>query len=90
MTESTSHRLINADARDLSFLGDESVHLAVTSPPYWNLKRYNEHPGQMGHIHDYETFLTELAKVWRHVFRLLVPGGRLVCVVGGVCVARRE
>jgi DNA modification methylase len=37
MTESTLHRLINGDARDLSFLQDESVHLVVTSPPYWNL-----------------------------------------------------
>jgi len=86
---STVHRLINGDARDLSFLGDESVHLVVTSPPYWNLKRYNENPEQMGHIQDYEAFLKELEKAWRHVFRVLVPGGRLVCVVGDVCVARR-
>jgi DNA modification methylase len=86
----TLHRLINGDARDLSFLGDESVHLIVTSPPYWNLKRYNENPGQLGHIQDYEAFLTELEKVWRHAFRILVPGGRLVCVVGDVCVARRN
>lgn len=87
---STFHRLINGDARDLSFIGDESVHLVVTSPPYWNLKRYNENPGQLGHIQDYENFLGELEKVWRHVFRFLVPGGRMVCVVGDVCVARRN
>jgi DNA modification methylase len=87
--DQTSHRLINGDARDLSFLGDNSVHLVVTSPPYWNLKRYNENPDQLGHIQDYEAFLGELEKVWRHVFRILVPGGRLVCVVGDVCVARR-
>jgi site-specific DNA-methyltransferase (adenine-specific) len=69
---------------------DESVHLVVTSPPYWNLKRYNENPDQLGHVQDYEAFLNELEKVWRHVFRILVPGGRLVCVVGDVCVARRD
>jgi len=86
----TVHRLINGDARDLSFLPDESVHLILTSPPYWNLKRYNEHPDQMGHIDDYETFLAELKKVWEHAFRVLVPGGRLVCVVGDVCVSRRR
>jgi len=86
----TFHRLINGDARDLSFLEDESVHLVVTSPPYWNLKRYNENPDQLGHIQDYESFLGELGKVWKHVFRVLVPGGRLVCVVGDVCVARRN
>jgi site-specific DNA-methyltransferase (adenine-specific) len=62
----------------------------VTSPPYWNLKRYNENLDQLGHIQDYEAFLFELEKVWRHVYRVLVPGGRLVCVVGDVCVARRK
>lgn len=86
----TTHRLIRGDARELSFLADESVHLVVTSPPYWNLKKYNEHPGQLGHIQDYEAFLAELEKVWRHVYRVLIPGGRLVCVVGDVCVARRD
>jgi len=86
----TYQRLINGDARDLSFLEDESVHLIVTSPPYWNLKRYNENPSQLGHIDDYETFLAELENVWREVFRVLVPGGRLVCVVGDVCVSRRK
>ena len=60
----TSHRLINGDARDLSFLDDGSVHLVVTSPPYWNLKRYQENPDQLGHIQDYEAFLSELEKVW--------------------------
>ncbi|MGD0060574.1 MAG: site-specific DNA-methyltransferase [Verrucomicrobiia bacterium] len=88
--QQTVHRLINGDARDLSFLPDKSVHLVVTSPPYWNLKRYAENPDQLGHIKDYETFLAELAKVWTHVLRVLVPGGRLVCVVGDVCVARRN
>jgi site-specific DNA-methyltransferase (adenine-specific) len=88
--ETTVHRLVNGDSRDLSFLSDASVHLVVTSPPYWNLKRYNEHPDQLGHIQDYETFLFELEKVWRHIYRILVPGGRLVCVVGDVCVARRD
>jgi DNA modification methylase len=86
----TTHRLINGDARDLSFLPTQSVHLVVTSPPYWNLKRYNEHDDQLGHIDDYERFLDELEKVWRHVFRVLAPGGRLVCVVGDVCVSRRR
>lgn len=87
---STTHRLIEGDARDLSFLPDESVHLIVTSPPYWNLKRYNDHPEQMGHISDYEAFLAELEKVWRHSYRVLVTGGRLVCVVGDVCVSRKS
>lgn len=90
MEKSTTQRLINGDARDLSFLPDESIHLVITSPPYWNLKKYNDSPNQLGHIDDYEHFLGELTKVWEHVFRVLVPGGRLVCVVGDVCVSRRQ
>jgi site-specific DNA-methyltransferase (adenine-specific) len=86
----TTHRLVQGDARDLSFIPDESVHLVVTSPPYWSLKRYNETDGQMGHIEDYENFLSQLQRVWSDVLRVLVPGGRLVCVVGDVCLSRRE
>lgn len=88
--QKTYQRLITGDARDLSFLSDESIHLVVTSPPYWNLKRYNENPDQLGHVNDYESFLVELEKVWREAFRVIVPGGRLVCVVGDVCVSRRR
>ena len=90
MTTQTEHHLVCGDARDLSFIPDESVHLVVTSPPYWTLKQYRAHPDQMGHIQDYEEFLAELSKVWRHCYRLLVPGGRLICVVGDVCLSRRE
>lgn len=86
----THHRLIRGDARNLSFIDSENVHLVVTSPPYWTLKEYREHPSQLGHIEDYEAFLEELNKVWRECFRVLVPGGRLVCVVGDVCLSRRE
>jgi DNA modification methylase len=62
----------------------------VTSPPYWTLKEYRGSKGQMGHIEDYEEFLRELDRVWRHCFRALVHGGRLVCVVGDVCLSRRK
>ncbi len=87
--EPTTHRLVQGDARQVSFLKDESVHLIVTSPPYWTLKRYNENPNQLGHIADYEQFIVELTKVWKEMYRILVPGGRLVCVVGDVCLSRR-
>lgn len=86
----TTHRLVQGDARELDFMSDESVHLIITSPPYWTLKRYKEHPEQMGHIEDYGDFIKELSKVWKHCYRLLVPGGRLVCVVGDVCLSRRS
>jgi len=86
----TTHRLVQGDAREMPFLEDESVHLAITSPPYWNLKRYNDGKAQLGHIDDYEQFLSELRKVWEEVYRVMVPGGRLVCVVGDVCLSRKK
>ncbi len=88
--EPTTHRLIQGDARSAPFIRDGSVHLVVTSPPYWTLKRYNENPNQLGHVADYEEFVSELTKVWKEMYRILVPGGRLVCVVGDVCLSRRE
>ena len=72
-------------------LNDESVHLVVTSPPYANLKEYEPgNPSQLGDIDDYEKFLDELEKVWAECFRVLVPGGRICCVVGDVNIARSK
>ena len=85
----TTHELRIQDSRNLR-LPPESVHLVLTSPPYWTLKNYNVHDAQMGYIGDYEEFLHELDKVWRSCFKALVPGGRLVCVVGDVCLSRRK
>lgn len=86
----TTHSLFHGDAREMNGLIPNSVHLVLTSPPYWTLKQYRSSEGQMGHIEDYELFLAELDKVWRHCFRALVPGGRLICVVGDVCLSRRK
>ncbi len=84
------HRILRGDARDLSELGEESVHLVVTSPPYWTLKEYNAGEGQLGAIGDYDGFVAELAHAWSECHRVLVPGGRLVIVVGDVCLSRRR
>jgi DNA modification methylase len=87
--DSTDHRLHRGDARDLSWIPDSSVHLVVTSPPYWTLKEYPQSAGQMGHIEDYVRFLDELDKVWKECARVLVGGGRICCVVGDVCIPRK-
>lgn len=86
----TRHELRLGDARAMDELAPQSVHLVVTSPPYWTLKEYRDSEGQMGHIEDYEEFLRELDRVWQHCFRALVHGGRLVCIVGDVCLSRRK
>ena len=87
----TTHRLRLGDARDLSFVPDASVHLVVTSPPYWTLKEYaGDNAEQMGHFEDYEHFLCELDRVWKECARVLVGGGRICCVVGDVCIPRKR
>lgn len=86
----TEHTLYHADARELSFIKDKSVHLVLTSPPYFNLKEYRKGNNQLGIINDYQQFVDELEKVWKECYRILVPGGRIVCVVGDVCLSRRK
>ncbi len=84
----SAHVIHLGDSRRFE-LDPDSVELVVTSPPYWTLKEYNDQPGQLGQVADYEEFLDELDEVWRHVHRALVPGGRMVIVVGDVNVSRR-
>jgi DNA modification methylase len=86
---STEHVVVLGDGRKMDDVADESTHLVVTSPPYWNLKPYERGEGQLGLIDDYESFLAELDKVWAECLRVLVPGGRLVVVVGDVLLPRR-
>lgn len=87
---SSEHHLYLGDARRMLNISPESVHLILTSPPYWNLKSYNSLEGQMGDIENYDQFIHELDRVWKQCFQLLVPGGRLICVVGDVCLSRRK
>lgn len=86
----TRHVMVRGDAREMPGLPNDSVHLVCCSPPYWTLKEYRDSDGQLGHIEDYDKFLNELDQVWRRCFEALVPGGRLICVVGDVCLSRRE
>lgn len=87
---STHHTLVHGDSSRISELPTRPAHLVVTSPPYWTLKKYREGSGQLGHIEDYEQFLDRLDVVWERCFDALVPGGRLICVVGDVCLSRRN
>jgi modification methylase len=88
--DETTHSLSVGDARDLSSIRAGTVHLVVTSPPYWTLKDYPSAKGQLGSLKDYTLFVDELDKVWRECHRVLVPGGRICCVVGDVCLPRKK
>ncbi len=88
----TQHEMILGDARNLGTIPSKSVHLVVTSPPYFNLKPYASDSGgrQLGRIEDYDYFLDELDMVWRECERVLVPGGRICCVIGDILIPRRR
>ncbi len=86
----TAHELIHGDARAASALDEDSIHLVVTSPPYWTLKQYNDHDEQLGHVTDYDEFIGALDEIWKNCYRALVPGGRLIINVGDVCLSRRK
>jgi DNA modification methylase len=86
----TRHELLLGDSRTASALQDNSIHLVVTSPPYWTLKRYNDSSDQLGHVQDYDEFIAALDTVWSNCFRALVPGGRLIINVGDVCLSRKK
>lgn len=90
MNGPTVHRVVLGDSRSMPEIEDRSVHLVVTSPPYANLKVYPTSDGQLGNIASYEAFLDQLDRVWAECFRVLVPGGRVCCVVGDVCISRRN
>lgn len=86
----TTHRVVLGDARRMAAVADASVHLVVTSPPYFDLVEYDRGSGQLGNMHDYTRFLAELDQVWAECRRVLIPGGRMCIVVGDVCRSRKR
>jgi modification methylase len=77
----TKHLIINGDSRCMSELGDESVHLVITSPPYWQLKDYGSEK-QIGYHESYENYINNLNLVWNECHRVLHPGCRLCINIG--------
>ena len=78
---STKHLLINGDSRNMSHIPNESVHLIVTSPPYWQLKDYGT-DNQIGFNDTYESYINNLNLVWKECLRILMPGCRLCINIG--------
>lgn len=66
-------RIITGDVLEvMADIPDNTVNLAITSPPYNLGKAYDSHNDKM----DYQEYLSWLEKVWRETKRVLVPGGR--------------
>jgi DNA modification methylase len=76
-----SHVVVVGDSRRMAEVPDRSVHLVVTSPPYWQLKDYG-HPGQIGFDDSYEEYINNLNLVWNECYRALHPGCRLCVNIG--------
>lgn len=77
----TNHRIIIGDSRCMHEVPDESVHLVVTSPPYWQLKDYGNGK-QIGFNDSYEEYINNLNLVWSECGRVLYPGCRLCINIG--------
>jgi modification methylase len=77
----THHKIINGDSRQMAELPDNSVHLAITSPPYWQLKDYGS-DNQIGFHHNYEDYINNLNLVWKECYRTLHNGCRLCVNIG--------
>lgn len=81
MEINTKHTLVTGDSRNLSFVPDKSVHLIITSPPYWQLKDYGSDK-QIGFHDSYEDYINNLNMVWSECNRVLHDGCRLCVNIG--------
>ena len=72
-------KIVIGDSRTMKEVAGESVHLIVTSPPYFNAKTYSgDFSGRdLGNIGDYKIWKSEIQKVWKECFRVLRPGRKL-------------
>lgn len=77
----TKHTVVRGDSRQMKELSNESVHLIVTSPPYWQLKDYGTET-QIGFHHTYEEYINNLNLVWNECYRVLHDGCRLCINIG--------
>lgn len=77
----THHKIVIGDSRSMIELPDESVHLVVTSPPYWQLKDYGN-GSQIGFDDSYEDYINNLNLVWNECHRVLHNGCRLCVNIG--------
>jgi len=75
----TIQQIYVKNAQQMNELASDSIHLIITSPPYFNAKMYAREPisGDLGDIHDLQDWLEQIGLVWRETFRVLQPGRKL-------------
>ena len=81
METKTTHRVVNGDSRQMKSIKNNSVHLVITSPPYWQLKDYGIE-NQIGYNDSYEEYINNLNLVWKECYRVLDNGCRLCINIG--------
>lgn len=89
------HKLICGDSRNMKELKDESIHLVITSPPYFDLKNYipngnHNKDNQIGSPKSYDNYLNNLNNVWKECLRVLVPDGKLCINIMPVFLSGKE
>ena len=77
----TNHKIIIGDSREMAEVDEKSVHLIITSPPYWQLKDYGS-ADQIGFNDSYEDYINNLNLVWAECHRVLHDGCRLCINIG--------
>ncbi|WP_455392892.1 DNA-methyltransferase [[Eubacterium] cellulosolvens] len=72
----TMQKIFVKNSMTLADLPDNSIHLMVTSPPYFDTKMYSRVPlvGDLGNVHNVDEWFKKISKVWREVYRVLQPG----------------
>ncbi len=72
----TGQRMLIKSAMIMEEIPDDSIHLMVTSPPYFNTKMYSKKPikNDLGNIHDLDEWFEKIFPVWKEVYRVLQPG----------------
>ena len=84
-------RFYCADARSMTDLPDHSVHLMVTSPPYFDAKMYSdEQSDDLGNIHDLDQWFAAINVVWAEVLRVLAPGRKAFVNIMNLPVRRKN
>jgi len=78
---STNHKIIVGDSRSMSEIKNRTIHLVVTSPPYWQIKDYGGEE-QIGFHDSYDKYVENLNKVWTECYRVLCQGCRLCINIG--------